>query len=48
MLKTYNNICFMNQNMFYNYVYSQHLSYMVEFKCNFNFMPVYTSKRVAF
>jgi len=38
----------MNQNTFYNYVCSQQPSYLMEFKCNFHFMPVYTFKLVAF
>jgi len=29
--------------MLYNYVYGQQPSYLMEFKCNFDFMPVYTS-----
>ena len=29
------------KNMFYNYVYSQS-SYLMEFKCNFQFVPVST------
>jgi len=28
--------------MFYNYVYSQQPSYLIEFECNFHFMPIYT------
>jgi len=28
--------------MLYNYVYRQQPSYLMEFKCNFHFMPVFT------
>jgi len=28
--------------MFYNYVYSQQPSHLMEFKYNFHFMPIYT------
>ena len=38
----------MNQKYVLNYVYSQQPSYLMEFKCNFHFMPVYTFKLVAF
>jgi len=47
MLKTYNNDIFVSRmkNMFYNYVYSQQPSYLIEFKCNIiHFMPIYTLK----
>jgi len=38
----------MNQKYVLNYVYSQQPSYLMEFKCTFHFMPVYTFKLVAF
>jgi len=34
--------------MYYNYVYSQQPSYLIEFKCNIYFMPAFTFKIVAF
>jgi len=34
--------------MFCNYVYSQQPSYLMEFKRNIYFMPVFTFKLVAF
>jgi len=34
--------------MFYNYVYSKQTSYLMEFKCNFHFMPIYTLKLMVF
>ena len=50
MLKTYNNNISASciKNMFYNYVYSQQPSYLMEFKCNFHFMPIFTLKLMAF
>jgi len=49
MLRTYNNISVSwIKNMFYNHVYSQQPSYLMEFKCNFHLMPVFTFKLVAF
>ena len=47
MLKTYNNICFMNQK-FVLQLCLQSAAFIYGWICNFNFMPVYTSKRVAF
>jgi len=49
MLKTYNNNISVSwtKNVFYNYVYSQQPSYLMEFKCSFHFMLVYTFKLVA-
>ena len=38
----------MNKKLFSNYLYSQQPSYLMEFKCNFHFMPVYIFKLVAF
>jgi len=38
----------MNQKYVLNDVYSQQSSYLIEFKCTFHFMPVYTFKLVAF
>jgi len=34
--------------MFYNYVYSQQPSYLMEFQCNFHFMSIFTLRRMAF
>jgi len=36
------------KNLLNNYVYRQQFSYLMKFKCNFHFMPVYTFKLVAF
>jgi len=50
MLKTYNNHVFVSsiKNMFYNYVYNQQPSHLMEFRCNFHLMPIYTLKLIAF
>ena len=50
MLKIYNNNISVSwiKNMSYNYVYSEQPSYLMEFKCNFHFMPIYTLKLMTF
>jgi len=50
MLKTYNKnrLVSLIKNIFCNYAYSQQPLYLMEFKCNFHFMLVYSLKLVAF